>query len=389
MREACLAARVMPISAETWSASEIDVPARIRDLVNKADLLLLTLGWRYGLVPPGYTQSLAELEYMWARQRGIPVMAFMADPTFQLPLAQFEQDPQARARLQQFKDALKADRFVVNFKTIADLRERVTRSLFEYQMQQVQERGSVPEAQSEVKALLPADERHALSTGTVDALGGGRRQVTHKQPSAKPDMTARSPRRQNRIASPSKDAPSPNAYITEKTSRRLRIFVASPKDVQPERERMPAVVELLNQTLGTVRSVTVELWRYEVNAPPGIGEPQSLIDPELDKADLVVVIFWNRLGLKTAKGTTGTESEVLRSIKRWKSSGRPHVMIYFCNRPTNLVQKDELRQKMSLVEFKEKLEGQALLGDFDSTDHFERVVYRDAFAILSRMSIDA
>jgi Domain of unknown function (DUF4062) len=113
----------------------------------------------------------------------------------------------------------------------------------------------------------------------------------------------------------------------------LHIFVASPSDVKEERSRMPKVVESLNRTLGKLLNVVIELWRWETDATPGTGEPQSLIDPELDQADIVVVIFWNRFGMPTQAGTTGTEGEVLRSLERWKRVGRPQVMMYFCQRP--------------------------------------------------------
>lgn len=64
---------------------------------------------------------------------------------------------------------------------------------------------------------------------------------------------------------------------------------------------MPKVVESLNKTLGKLLDVVVELWRWEADSTPAVCEPQSLVDVELDKADVVLVIFWNRFGTPSAQ----------------------------------------------------------------------------------------
>jgi hypothetical protein len=147
---------------------------------------------------------------------------------------------------------------------------------------------------------------------------------------------------------------------------------------------MPRVVESLNKTLGRLTGIVIELWRWDIDAPPGVGGVQELIDPELDIADAVVVIFWNRFGTTSPSGTTGTESEVLRAISKWKQINRPEVMMYFCQRPATLG-RDELVQRANLLNFREKLGNLALTVDYKDVSEFEWRVRDDLFVVLNRL----
>ena len=146
----------------------------------------------------------------------------------------------------------------------------------------------------------------------------------------------------------------PKTSPVGKSKQTFRVFVASPGDVRDERSRMPKVIESLNKTLGSLLNVVIELWRWEVDARPAAGEPQALINPELDAADVVLVIFWNRFGTPTSAGTTGTESEALRSLKRWSRVSRPQVMVYFCQRPATL-DRPALEHRLKLLDFRERI----------------------------------
>jgi hypothetical protein len=171
---------------------------------------------------------------------------------------------------------------------------------------------------------------------------------------------------------------------TKKHREVMRVFVASPSDVKDERSRMPKVIESLNKTLGKVADVVVELWRWEADATPAAGEPQALIDPELDQADVVVVIFWNRFGMQTKAGTTGTEGEVYRSLERWNRLRRPQVMIYFCMRPSTLG-REELDQRGQVLDFRDRVSSLALTVDYEEPSEFEWRVRDDLFVTLARM----
>lgn len=167
--------------------------------------------------------------------------------------------------------------------------------------------------------------------------------------------------------------------------RLIRVFVASPSDVREERSRMPRVIDSLNRTLGRLLDVVIELWRWEVDAPPAAGEPQALIDPELDQSDVVVVIFWNRFGMPTTDRATGTEHEVLRSLERWNRAGIPQVMIYYCQRPA-VLNRDELEQRGRVLDFREEIGPLALTVDYKEVPDFEWRVHDDLFATIANIS---
>ena len=60
----------------------------------------------------------------------------------------------------------------------------------------------------------------------------------------------------------------------------LRVVLASPSDVQPERYVLPGVVEELNRGMGALIGVDLKLYRWETDAYPGFHPegPQGLID---------------------------------------------------------------------------------------------------------------
>ena len=149
---------------------------------------------------------------------------------------------------------------------------------------------------------------------------------------------------------------------------------------------MPMVVETLNKTIGSLLNVVVELWRWEVDATPSVCEPQALVDPELDKADIVLVIFWNRFGTQTAAGTTGTQGEVLRALERWRQFRRPQVMMYFCQRPSRL-DSTETEQRLMLLRFRDRISSLVLAADYEKIEDFQLRVYTDLFTTISRLIV--
>ncbi|MBY0261632.1 MAG: DUF4062 domain-containing protein [Phycisphaerales bacterium] len=63
------------------------------------------------------------------------------------------------------------------------------------------------------------------------------------------------------------------------------------------------------------------------SAPDLSGRAQAVINEQLGVCDLLVGVFWTRLGTPTGTSPSGTAEEIDRHLER----GRP-VMLYFCNR---------------------------------------------------------
>src|ERR1700730_17937955 len=108
----------------------------------------------------------------------------------------------------------------------------------------------------------------------------------------------------------------------------LRVVLASPGDVQPERHEMQTIVDEVNRTLRTLRfNYYLELWRWEDDAQPGLHKlgPQGRIDDalQIEEADIVVGVFWKRLVTPTADAPSGTVHEIQKAIASWKTKESP------------------------------------------------------------------
>lgn len=150
-----------------------------------------------------------------------------------------------------------------------------------------------------------------------------------------------------------------------RTVSSYRVFVASAGDVQPERDAVKDAVESVNRTLGPSHDKHLDLWRWEERALPGLHRDgaQALINPELDEADVVVVIIWNRVGV-------GTAEEIARAIARWESKGEPRVMVYFSRQPAVLDTAEACDQRKEVIKLRDAIGKQGLYESYDSVDAF-------------------
>lgn len=109
-----------------------------------------------------------------------------------------------------------------------------------------------------------------------------------------------------------------------------RVFLACPGDLTTERSRFPRLLETVNNLRAHSLGFHCEPVGWE-RVIPSFGRPQALINRELESADLVIVMFWNRIGspsdLKNTKTGTLEEFELARRLYGMLS--RPMVWVYF------------------------------------------------------------
>lgn len=168
----------------------------------------------------------------------------------------------------------------------------------------------------------------------------------------------------------------------EKIMRTLRVVLASPGDVQPERDILPSVIEELNRNLGAVLNVDLKLYRWETDAYPGFHPegPQGLIDGilRIDDCDLLIGIFWKRFGTPTHDANSGTEHEFRTAYNAWQDSKeqprRPAIMVYFKNAPYSPSSPEELDQWRKVLEFQKAFPKQGLWWPFKTTNKFKELV---------------
>jgi hypothetical protein len=99
-------------------------------------------------------------------------------------------------------------------------------------------------------------------------------------------------------------------WVMPRNLQQLRIFLASPSDVQPERLRVEKVVREMNLTLSN-QGLQLELLRWETHTFPDFGEyPQTVIQDQIGSDyDIFVGVLWSRIGTPTPRYPSGTLEE--------------------------------------------------------------------------------
>src|SRR5271165_6058547 len=96
--------------------------------------------------------------------------------------------------------------------------------------------------------------------------------------------------------------------------RVYRILIASPSDVEAEREIAVSVIQEWNNLHSYDRKVALLPLRWETHTAPEYGtRPQEVINRAIvDECDLLVGIFWTRVGTPTGIADGGTLEEIDR-----------------------------------------------------------------------------
>lgn len=160
--------------------------------------------------------------------------------------------------------------------------------------------------------------------------------------------------------------------------RLFRIVVASPSDVQPERNCLETVVAELNQGIAGLAGLRLELCRWETDTYPGfhVDGPQGLIDSilHIEDADLLIGIFWKRFGTPVADAGSGTAHEFRIAYDAWKRNEKPQIMMYFNQRkymPQSPTESDQQRQ---VLQFKADFPSEGLWWPYRGKNHFEGLI---------------
>lgn len=113
-------------------------------------------------------------------------------------------------------------------------------------------------------------------------------------------------------------------------AKAIEIMIASPSDVVSERQIVRDVISEWNSVHSRRESTCLMPTGWETHSSPELsGRPQQLINERiLEFADLLVGIFWTRVGSPTGKSISGSVEEIERHL----SAGKP-VLLYFSTQP--------------------------------------------------------
>ena len=168
----------------------------------------------------------------------------------------------------------------------------------------------------------------------------------------------------------------------------LRVFVSSPGDVQDARNIVDEVVRDINSTDALRQGVRLEIWDWQKDAVPQIGEPpQTVIDRQIPPYDIYIGIMAARFGTPTKKYGSGTVHELSQALERYESVGSPWILFYLKKirrgPPDDL---KEAEQWTATLEFREKLKSKGLLKTYSvirgKDDGFYEILSRDLRRLL-------
>jgi hypothetical protein len=149
------------------------------------------------------------------------------------------------------------------------------------------------------------------------------------------------------------------------------VFIASPSDVRPEREIARQVIHEWNAAHAESEKAVLQPIGWETHSYPEMGErPQEIINRLVLKSDILVAVFWCRLGSPTGDAASGTIEE----IEKHRKSKKP-TMIYFSTAPVpNDVDTKQLEGVRAL---RQKYEPEGMLGTFRDSEDFRRTFAHD------------
>lgn len=144
-------------------------------------------------------------------------------------------------------------------------------------------------------------------------------------------------------------------------------MIASPSDVPKERQLARSVISEWNTIHSKDRGIVLMPIGWETHSVPDTGDrAQAIINGQLLKdADLLVVMFWTRIGSPTGVAQSGTVEEIEEHLR----AGKP-AMIYFSTAPVRLDSIDN-EQYAKLKEFKQSLGQRGLFHEYEDLTDFK------------------
>ncbi len=127
--EGLLNAKYIPAGMEMFSASNEEQFKYIKKIIDTCDYYVLIVGARYGSINPSTGKSFTEQEYDYAVEKGIPVLAFLHDNPYDLPVE--KRDDENRELLEKFRNKVSDGRLCKMWHTSAELIASVIISLGE------------------------------------------------------------------------------------------------------------------------------------------------------------------------------------------------------------------------------------------------------------------
>lgn len=159
-------------------------------------------------------------------------------------------------------------------------------------------------------------------------------------------------------------------------------MIASPGDVQEEREIVRKLVYNWNAINAIDKGIVLLPVGWETHSAPKMGNrPQEIINKQiLESSDLLIGIFWTRIGTPTGESISGSVEEIEKHIESKKPT-----MLYFSSKPVD-PDKIDSEQYNALKKFKKQCFSKGLVGTYGSLKEFEEKLSRELNIIINSES---
>jgi len=157
----------------------------------------------------------------------------------------------------------------------------------------------------------------------------------------------------------------------------FKIFVASPSDLNDERNLIADIVDELNLSFLNKSDVKIELVKWETHANPGVEDySQKVINTDIgDDYDIFIGLMWSKFGTRTQEYGSGTEEEFNNAYTKYKVfSSSVKIMFYFKQAPIQF-DKIDTESIISIRNFKSSLGDKGVLyWDYNTIEEFQKLL---------------
>ena len=144
------------------------------------------------------------------------------------------------------------------------------------------------------------------------------------------------------------------------------VMIASPSDVEKEKQLIEGIIHEWNYIHSLNKKIVLLPLCWDTHSTPEMGNrAQAIINKQvLKNADLLIGVFWTRIGTPTGESISGTVEEIEKHI-----SAKKPAMIYFSNAPAHPDTMD-FKQYEELKKFKEKCKATGLIETYENLSGF-------------------
>lgn len=167
----------------------------------------------------------------------------------------------------------------------------------------------------------------------------------------------------------------------------LQVLIASPSDVSDKRNEIEKQIFEWNKQYAEELNIVLLPKRWEDVAPAySTGDPQQLLNEKLvEKSDILIGVFWTRLGTPTARYSSGTLEEISICIEKGKE-----IMLYFLNDniPMDVIASEEKQKEFMRVQAYKKEYGDKGLYSY-KTDKIKEHLYEKVMDYRRKSGLNA